>query len=196
MSDEEMQQEDLDRLASAADAIGSDRARIEATLEQHIASAPQVEAREALMAAKSPLALIYELIGCEYATMHFEEGQAIPRYEFSMHPCIYGKRRPDQDCRDCAHVMYHRMGNIGTQLPMYEKRYPNAGVVIPITEEEADALTDFLEGQNVAPLTRHASKIHALKTALNNATARENEARARAASAQQGRGLPPAPQAR
>lgn len=190
------QQAEMARLANLAEVISSDRARIEATLQQHLDTTAQAEQEERRAAAKSPLAVVYELLGCEYATMHFENGKAIPRYDFSMHPCIYGKQRPDQDCRDCGHVMYHRMGNIGIQLPLYEKRYPNAGVVIPVTEDEADALTDFLEEHDIHPLTRHQSKVHALHTALKNATAREEEARRRVQSAQQGQNGTPPPRAR
>lgn len=189
-------QAEIARLTNLAEVIGSDRARIEATLQQHLDMAQQATREEQQAAAKSPLAIVYELLGCEYATMHFDDGKAIPRYDFTMHPCIYGKARPDQDCRDCGHVQYHRMGNLGVQLPMYEKRYPNAGVVIPITEEEADKLTDIMEEQGIRPLTRHQSKLHALNTALKNATERENEARRRVQNAQQGQGGTPPPHAR
>lgn len=193
---EQATQVELARLTNLAEVISSDRARIEATLQQHLDISQQATLEEQKAAAKSPLAIVYDLLGCEYATMHFDNGKAIPRYDFTMHPCIYGKSRPDQDCRDCGHVQYHRIGNMGVQLPMYEKRYPNAGVVIPITEEEADLLTDVMEENNIRPLTRHQSKLHALNTALTNATERENEARRRVQNAQQGQGGTPPPRGR
>lgn len=202
MADEEInsiipsaQQEEVAKLTDVRNAISADRLRIEATLQQHLEMQAQAESKEEQDAAKSPLAMVYELLGCEYATMHFQDNQAIPRYDFDTHPCIRGKSRPDQDCRDCGHVMYHRMGNIGLQLPMYEKRYPNAGMVVALTEEEADDLTDYLESKGIGPLTRHASKIHALKQALINAQARENEAQSRVLTAQQGYQYPSAPPA-
>lgn len=163
-----------------ANVVAADVNRLEALLAKYEQERPEREAEEAEHAARSPLALVWELIGCQFARANFAEGKNIPTYEFLTHPCIYGKAQPDQDCRTCAHVTYHR---VGSNQPEYERRYLNTGTVTPVTEEEVEAIALFLKERNIKPTERHITKIHTLRTMLDNARTRERETRIQAIEA-------------
>lgn len=108
------------------------------------------EQQQATLAQRSPLSLSFELVACEYANMTWEENRAIPTYTFHP-PCPFGKTIPDQDCRDCAHVRFHP---IGQEQHVAAHRYHRHGMIVPVTEEDADAIMDAATARGTAPLGR------------------------------------------
>jgi|SRR5579859_1433151 len=108
------------------------------------------EAREARR-AQSPMAIRFEVIGCEFATMVFPEERMIPIYQFHP-PCPFNKTVPDQDCRSCRH---HNIRMIGTNEPYWRNRFYGYGAVFPIPDEAtADAVIEVLETHDALPLRR------------------------------------------
>lgn len=165
-----------------ADIVAADVNKLEALLKQYEDEKDEREAEESARAARSPMSLVWEVVGCQFAKMNLPADKNIPTYEFLTHPCIFGKSQPDQDCRTCAHVTYHR---VGMNQPDYEKRYLNTGTVTPVTEEEMDAIAEFLKERGIKPTERHQTKIHTLKTMLENARVHDREARQAAIRARQ-----------
>lgn len=93
----------------------------------------------------------FELVGCMYAHMAWPNPEsAIPVYTFHP-PCPFGKSIPDQDCRDCAHVRFHP---VGTEQEIANHRYHRHGMIIPLTEADADAVLETALGTGTAPLRR------------------------------------------
>lgn len=113
---------------------------------------PQEDAaHEAARAQNTPLALRFELVGCEFATPDWSAGGVIPNYTFRP-PCPFGKKQPDQDCRSCIH---HKIHVLGAGEPYWRQRYHGRGYVFPVADEAtADALLEVLEAHDGAPLLR------------------------------------------
>lgn len=110
---------------------------------------PVSEEAEAARAKSTPLALRFECVGCRYATPTRVDGQVIPRFVFHP-PCPFGKPQPDQDCRDCQ---FHTIIPLG-QDQWDKHRYHGYGMVIPLTEEQADAVIDTVHATGASALTR------------------------------------------
>jgi hypothetical protein len=117
--------------------------------------------RHTRLAASSPLSLHFELMGCELATTHAQEGAAIPTYTFQR-PCPFGKTTPDQDCRMCRHLLLQRVG-AGQPLDGTH-RYPAFGLVIPLTEALADKIIDLIHADGSAILAQPEwQRVHAVE---------------------------------
>ncbi len=140
--------------------------------------AETTEQEEAQRAAGSPLALVFELLGCEYASMVLPEGRVIPEYHFTTVPCPFGKSQPDQDCRECRH---HRVLRHGADQ-VHAHRYQGYGKVIPVTEAQAQAVEAMLATANTRALRRPAWEAHhaAQQAAIAERHAQEAEAAAKA----------------
>lgn len=140
------------------------------------AKAQEIEAHER-QRASTPLALKLEIVSCEYCSVIVPANKTIPEFRFDTVPCIFGKERPDQDCRDCSHVRYIPYG---ANLPHHEKRYASHGMVIPIQDEdEADAIATALSKMSAKPLRRVQFEIQAAERALELALTQREDAKAR-----------------
>ena len=101
--------------------------------------------------AKSPLALRFEVVSCEFATTVLPPGRMIPIYTFHP-PCPFGKTQPDQDCRMCRHV---KLLPMGASDAWWAHRYIGVGAVFPIPDEAcADEVVAALEAHDALPLQR------------------------------------------
>jgi hypothetical protein len=138
--------------------------------------------------AGSPLALTLEVVECEFASTHYPDPNegTIPTYAFGEQPCIYGKTRPDQDCRTCVH---HRIAKYGKGAPMSERRYFNHGWIIPIPDDAtAEKLANYIKALGMANLRNIDMEIALVRRFLDeNKRQREDLIRVQQYRAQGGR---------
>ena len=164
--------------------------------DTHPMTPEEIAAREAAQVTRAtgtPLALTFELVGCQLATPHFTDetqpdGTVLPvpvPASYTYHqPCPWGNSAPDQECRDCR---LHTITRIGTAERVNgQHRYPASGVVLPVTLAQADAVVDYLEATHaVIALTRPRWQAHAAALAVEAAAQEARQAAQRATDAQQ-----------
>lgn len=156
----------MNETLSAIDGDITQMESLRATLE---AQAEATEREHAQYAATSPLALRLEVVGCRFAAEVWPKGPHaghLPQYQWGEMRCPFGKARPDQDCRDCIH---HKVTPLDLNEQMHTRRYPHYGPIIPLTDDEATALSHYLRALNKPPLRRVASELHAVELALERA---------------------------
>lgn len=140
------------------------------------------EAAEAERARSTSLSLVFEVMCCGLASTTPVEGSEIPRTEFTTVPCIRGYDQPNQECRSCVHGMPRR---VGTLRGLSANRYHGHGAVFPITEEQADRITDLLEAEGSTPLKNIDWEQHFAAQQQAQQAQHDAEAHARALETQQ-----------
>lgn len=154
--------------------LDGDLTQMEALLAQLAGEQEATETTHAAHAASSPLALRLELVGCQFASEIYPQGQHasnIPQYVWGELRCPFGKSTPDQDCRDCIH---HKIIPLGANEAAYTRRYPRYGAVVALSDDDATALAHYLKALGRPALRRVASE----RMAVEQAIARAREARA------------------
>lgn len=149
--------------------LDGDLTQMEALLASLTGEQDATEAAHAQHAASSPLALRLELVGCQWASEVFPQGQHasnIPQYVWGELRCPFGKERPDQDCRDCVH---HKITPLGASEAVYTRRYPRYGAVVALTDDDATALAHYLKALGRPALRRVASERGAVEQAIQRA---------------------------
>lgn len=163
--------------------LDGDITHMEAQLAALQSQRDTIEAEHAAHAASSQLALRLELVGCDRTTEIFPDGphaSLIPQYVWHS-PCHLEKpkQQPDQDCRECAHVIVTPLGRrksnqqdpTGQEDRPWQRRYPKYGAVIPLSLREVDALDHYLMALGRPALRRVDAEIWAVSNALDNARA-------------------------
>lgn len=141
----------------------------------------QRERRHEALARSSPLSLSFQLVGCQLARAIEATGQVVPvGYEFSV-PCVRGYDAPSQECRTCGYCVIRPVG----EAAAFQNRYHGHGMVIPITEPQADAIVEALESEGAVALKRPTWEAHHAAMEAKIAQQHEDEARARAMERQQ-----------
>ena len=148
------------------------------TQKKKILHLPASAASDTDRAETTPLALIYELIGCEWATTHFMDGRIIPQYTFNL-PCVQEKSHPDQECRTCVHCRLMRVQTA------HVHRYHHHGMVIPLTEEQGQGVLEALAQEGATPLERQSWKDHVQIQEQVRQEAEARHAQARSSEQQQ-----------
>lgn len=165
--------------------MAGDVARLEALLNTLTAQRDAIEGQHAAAAKSSPLALRLEVVGCRLAATHWPDATGprnIPDFTWPEVACPFGKLAPDQDCRDCAH---HTVMPLGHEMEPHTRRYLHTGTVIPLTEEQATLLGQYLAALNAPALRRVDAEIVAVKRAITGAQVAQRHAQARAIEAHQ-----------
>lgn len=136
--------------------------------------------------AKTPLALVLQVISCHFAVEHWVQGRTAPQYSWPTRSCYQGKTTPDQECRPCQYCKILTLGNDANTAP-HEKRYPEHGLVIPIPDEEtADALASAIKDDlRLAPLRRVRHEIEAIERAIALLESQQQQAQRHAVELQQ-----------
>lgn len=143
----------------------------------------QRERRHEAAAKATPLALAFQLVGCQLARPLGVDGgeRVIPTgYEFSV-PCVRGYDAPNQECRTCGYCVIRPVG----EAAAFQNRYHGHGLIIPVTEEQADAIVDGLDAQGTHALKRPVWEDHFERQRAAIQRQHEDEARARQLERQQ-----------
>lgn len=171
--------------ANGSKALAARVAAQEAAIKKHEAELPILEVRERTR-ARTALAISLQVVACRWAAPIWREGVDAPvEWVWGERKCPFGKSEPDQDCRDCAHVMLIPVGN--QNVSHHLRRYHDHGLVFPVPDQEtADKLSAFVTGElGITHLRHPAQELHGMRRRLDELKRAHAEAVSREAEAAQ-----------